>query len=109
MLRNTQTSEGQGPPTSTTRHESEITTARLNFKSPFNPNTVYLRSHGCYSRGVPRAGWVKPDSDQRLSEHISLGGVDEGFSTRGGGRGVDRVWAHGTAPSAVAPELGHFA
>ena len=36
-------------------------------------NTVYLRSHACYSAGVPRAGWVKPQSDQRLSDHISLG------------------------------------
>ena len=36
-------------------------------------NTVYLRWHGCYSGGVPRVGWVKPESDQRLSDHISLG------------------------------------
>jgi hypothetical protein len=33
MLRNTQTSEGQGPLTSRHAHESEITTARLKFKS----------------------------------------------------------------------------
>jgi Insertion element 4 transposase N-terminal len=25
------------------------------------------------SPGVPRAGWVKPQSDQRLSDHISIG------------------------------------
>lgn len=36
-------------------------------------NTVYLRLHGCYSRLVPRAGWVKPETDQRLSDHISIG------------------------------------
>jgi Insertion element 4 transposase N-terminal len=38
-----------------------------------SPNTVYLRLQRCYSRLVPRAGWVKPQSDQRLSDHISVG------------------------------------
>src|SRR5947208_16040516 len=36
-------------------------------------NTVNLRLHWCYSRPMPRAGWVKPETDQRLSDHISLG------------------------------------
>jgi Insertion element 4 transposase N-terminal/Transposase DDE domain len=36
-------------------------------------NTVYLGPHGCYSGWVPRAGWVKPETDQRLSDHISVG------------------------------------
>src|SRR6266702_2111559 len=36
-------------------------------------NTVYLSLHRCYSGSVPRAGWVKPRTDQRLSDHISIG------------------------------------
>ena len=40
---------------------------------PSSYNTVYLRSHWCYSGCVPRAGWVKPQTDQRLSDHISIG------------------------------------
>ena len=28
---------------------------------------------------VPRAGWVKPHSDQRLSDHISLGVLTKVF------------------------------
>ena len=43
------------------------------FHASWRNNTVYLRLHACYSGGVPRAGWVKPQSDQRLSDHISLG------------------------------------
>jgi len=43
------------------------------FHASWRNNTVYLRLHGCYSGVVPRAGWVKPQSDQRLSDHISLG------------------------------------
>src|SRR5439155_17829129 len=45
-----------------------------------NPNSVYLRLHGCYSRPMPRAGWVKPETDQRLSDHISLGVLTRVFS-----------------------------
>src|SRR5215211_7936410 len=37
-------------------------------------NTVYLPSGGrCTVPCVPRAGWEKPQSDQRLSDHISIG------------------------------------
>src|ERR1700677_3585228 len=53
-----------------------IRTSSPSWRTPNSPaslNTVYLRSHGCYSGWVPRAGWVKPESDQRLSDHISLG------------------------------------
>ena len=32
-----------------------------------------------YARGVPRAGWVKPESDQRLSDHISIGVLTRTF------------------------------
>src|ERR1019366_5137232 len=35
-------------------------------------NTVYLRSRW-HSGRLPRSGWVKPETDQRLSDHISIG------------------------------------
>lgn len=41
---------------------------------PSSRNTVYLTSGGWGRvRFVPRAGWVKPQTDQRLSDHISIG------------------------------------
>lgn len=41
---------------------------------PPSPNTVYLTSGWLVSVPcVPRAGWVKPESDERLSDHISIG------------------------------------
>lgn len=42
-----------------------------------------------YGSGVPRAGWVKPQSDQRLSDHISIGVLTRVFPSEL----VDRVVA----------------
>ena len=33
----------------------------------------------CYSGGVPRVGWVKPQDDQRLSDHVALGVLTSTF------------------------------
>jgi len=32
-----------------------------------------------YSPGVPRAGWIKPETDQRLSDHVALGVLTRTF------------------------------
>ena len=38
-----------------------------------SPNTVQLRLHRCSLGGMPRAGWMKPESDRRLSDLVSVG------------------------------------
>ena len=38
-----------------------------------SPNTVQLRLQGCSLGGVPRAGWMKPESERRLSDLVSVG------------------------------------
>src|ERR1700731_3854510 len=52
------------------------------------PNTVNLRLHGCYSHPMPRAGWVKPETDQRLTDHISIGVLTRVFPPELVDRGV---------------------
>lgn len=44
-----------------------------------NRNTHKLELHAWYSRLVPRAGWVKPQDDQRLSDHVALGVLTRTF------------------------------
>src|SRR6476620_878669 len=51
---------------------------------------------------VPRSGWVKPESDRRLSDLVSVGVADQGFPSgccRCGGRrsGADGATAAGVA------------
>jgi len=45
----------------------------LGIGTTFNPNTVQLVLHWCSLLGMPRAGWVKPVSDRRLSDLVSVG------------------------------------
>lgn len=52
--------------------------------------TVQLRLHGCNLRGMPRAGWRKPESDRRLSDLVSVGVLTRVFP------------AAGTAPAVTA-------
>jgi len=42
-------------------------------------NTVHLGLHGCSLLGMPRVRWVKPVSDRRLSDLVSVGVLTQVF------------------------------
>src|SRR5271168_1756830 len=67
MLRNTQTSEGQGPPTSTTRQRERNHNCPLKFEEPQNRRAAAHNSALMWSRRAKTASAAKTGLESRFN------------------------------------------